>query len=151
MSRVIKFRGKSLMPIEELALLDIEHENGWVIGNLIISDELSFIVGPIVEATYEYLTHEWWVPVDPKTVGQFTGILDLNSQEIYEGDICKRTLVNFYEIKVFGDEIIGTVEYQEDTYWIDFKRDATSLFCEVNPTEVIGNIYEHPHLLEVAE
>ena len=92
---------------------------------------------------------------------QFTGILDYNNTEIYEGDIIK--LIN-------GPEI-GCVEYgistvtADDNYcggsglgfYIKFNDYSEMLSSSEhgwgnNPTttnniEVIGNIYEHPHLL----
>lgn len=151
MNRLVKFRGKSLITVEDLDRMEIMHENGWVYGNLISNGKLPLIVGDIADWGDDYIAHEWYVAVEPESVGQYTGLHDINGQELYEGDICKRTLVNLYEIKTFGNEIIGTVKYIEDTYWIDFERDATSLFCEVSPTEIIGNINDHPELLEVTK
>lgn len=83
--------------------------------------------------------------VDPKTVGQYTGLTDKDSTKIFEGDIV-RLVYN-------GNEHIYQVVY--DVTELDFK--ATNgreeygnnfqypTCCE--EVEVIGNIYDNPELL----
>ena len=83
--------------------------------------------------------------VDPKTVGQYTGLTDKDSTKIFEGDIV-RVVYN-------GNEHIYQVVY--DVTELDFK--ATNGREEYgnnfqHPTcceevEVIGNIYDNPELL----
>lgn len=67
--REIKFRGKSKLPAEDMKMLGIEHDNGWVYGYYVDG----YIVGPVVESTEEYIALEWWCPVHRETVGQYTG------------------------------------------------------------------------------
>lgn len=80
---------------------------------------------------------------------QFTGLYDKNGKEIYEGDICSTDLSRPYLIVVFRN---GAFMYQchddgKDYFDImlpnEVKSDADKY------TEVIGNIYENPELLEV--
>lgn len=119
MKRQIKFRAKTTA-------------NGhWVYGSLVVYKDGSCA---IVNAKSNPL-------VDPATVGQFTGLLDRNGKEIYEGDVLelyneqgKTMHVNWFGSQ-FGcvqhwDGVNGEGSwYPLDYYFID-------------EWEVIGNIHE---------
>jgi uncharacterized phage protein (TIGR01671 family) len=88
--------------------------------------------------------------VIPETVGQYTGLLDKNGKEIYEGDIVKAWSQ--------GVSAIGEVSRRIDGLWIIYpayqKQTIWGLMPDKDGTttvEVIGNIYDNPELVEPNE
>lgn len=90
--------------------------------------------------------------VIPETIGQYTGLKDSNGTRIFEGDI------------VENERIIGFVFYKEcdasfELKWKNadkhrkdfFKTCYLSNYSGLDSLKVIGNIFDNPELLEVAE
>lgn len=135
--------------------------DGWIYGYLIGKD---VIVGEIVEFEDEYFYTEFWYRVDPATVGQSTGLLDMNGMEIYEGDIveCTHWFFDGNEIEEHFTAHVGfrdgsfTLEGIRSRFYSDYTKEkpgtGTCWIGDINFDEsdykVIGNIYENPELLK---
>ncbi|MFC0188441.1 YopX family protein [Fictibacillus aquaticus] len=80
---------------------------------------------------------------------QYTGLKDKNGVEIYEGDVLRVQGEDY----PFEKEWIGIVKYIDGSYFIENLEgtDGDYLFNELREQEVIGNKYEHSHLLEVSK
>lgn len=76
--------------------------------------------------------------VDPKTIGQYTGLKDKNGKKIFEGDIVKSKYGVFKSKIEWNDSFCG---------FFPFCNNDTGIFAD--ECEVIGNIYENKELLEV--
>ena len=132
MNRTIKFRGKRL-------------DNGeWVYGDLLQTNEGSVCIGIhgqyIDDGMHFNDFYDKTPYIDEDTLGQFTGLLDKNGNEIYEGDIilCKGK----HQYKV---------EWMADGFMIRGDRHGgiTSIksFLPIQ-REVIGNIHDNKLLNE---
>lgn len=79
--------------------------------------------------------------VNPYTVGEYIGVHDKNGREVYEGDVLKDNNGKVYKI-VWGHDLL----------WLAITNEAhCNCYCPEGVSrrsEVIGNIYENPELLE---
>ncbi|WP_410076739.1 YopX family protein [Alistipes putredinis] len=86
---------------------------------------------------------KYWVRVDPATVGQYTGLKDMHSAEIYEGDIIGGSNGSIngrywpFQIIIEWDEAACGFNTPNWGY-----MDSTHFF------EIKGNIHDNPELIE---
>ena len=126
-------------------------DNGeWVYGSLLIQAGERINKDELTPAEYRILgcrgeNHL----VDPKTVGEYTGLTGGKGTKIFEGDIVKH--IQEYEIsdKV---ESIAVIKWNEAyTCWsIEYTNGRITAFLgmEYHRIEVIGNIHDNPELLK---
>lgn len=102
-----------------------------------------------VDNEYDHQTDK----ISQYEVMQFTGVIDKNGKEIFEGDIVKLTVPdrhytmqgNGYSdiMREDGFEFVGEVKFLHATWFIKESFDGYPLIFDTNQTlEVIGNIYE---------
>ncbi|MDO3681955.1 YopX family protein [Paenibacillus ehimensis] len=84
--------------------------------------------------------------VDPKTVGQYTGLKDRNGQEIYEGDIVTGKRESHWHGGY--DKVYAEIKFSDSTLGFMVDGLGGGPLHDIQDIEVIGNIYENPELLE---
>ena len=99
-----------------------------------------------------------WYEVDPKTVGECTGLKekDKNGKLIFEGDIVKATVSynNMLRDKVDHSTEIYEVKYHMPHCYFYLARERNNLLFDGNwnyflkDIEVIGNIHDNKELFE---
>lgn len=96
---------------------------------------------------------EYWRDFRDIKLMQSTGLTDKNGKEIFDGDIVRTTrflgradeIGGFYE---YEKDYVGVVKVLEGSWVIDTGSVAVRLWSEIDESEVLGNIYENPELLE---
>lgn len=138
--REIKFRGKSFADYK------------WHYGDLIQMDNGDTYIHETIQGCRS--SHM----INPNTVGQYTGLKDKNDKEIYEGDIIKEfdsdgdpwslSAVEWGEHLGVGWCLKGIksfCEYDKRVYDVDLE---SSVVCK---SEIVGNIYDNPELINKEE
>lgn len=128
--REIKFRGKT-------------KEGEWVYGDL----ETRRLDGRCFIHTYtEDRLYYTQFEILPDTIGQYTGLMDANGKEIYEGDIVRYRLTDerykknprYSNLPIHYDGSQARFE-AGNIYWDTLRS---------NKVEVIGNVHDDPELIE---
>jgi uncharacterized phage protein (TIGR01671 family) len=131
--RTIKFRGKSKKTGE------------WIIGYYLKNRGIDFVCPD------EFANGKTWedYEVIPETVDQFTGLLDKNGKEIYEGDI-----IRSYDSE--NNPIIHSISWDnQKACYVATMPQSPLLGGSIDKDwmdefekEVIGNVFDNPELLK---
>ncbi len=139
--RTIKFRGKRI-------------DNGeWIYGSYVPHyDFFGTIKNEMVDENGNLFE------VDPATVGQYTGLNDKNGKGVYEGDIFKDSngvLRSIFRVPgglAFEDNPVAFgYDHRAPVYPYSPLAESQNEAWIYQCCEVIGNIHEHPELLEGGE
>lgn len=138
MNRTIKFRGKRIGNSE------------WVYGDLLQTNEGSVCIGIhgqyIDDGMHFNDFYDETPYIDEDTLGQFTGLVDKNGKEIYEGDIMNvRRGERAFDIVVkWSSEAMAFM-----AYYADGNQSPLSWFSDLRMYQlrVIGSIHDNPELL----
>ncbi|AUV59882.1 hypothetical protein HOS79_gp087 [Lactobacillus phage Nyseid] len=140
---MIKFRG---VPLDDYSHdANVDFDGTFIYGNYEkVGDDVLISSGKFdLEGVF---VPDLFAKVDPKTVGQFTGLKDINGKEIYEGDI----------VRILSINVITDVKYMRDGYTPEFEIDRQKVFDDENvlgeaafegDIEVIGNVHDNAELL----
>ena len=114
-------------------------------------DDGEWVYGDLYHRNEEVLINNYQqgfnLAVSPETVGQFTGLTDMNGKKIFERDVLQFN----YTGKNHGVEGKATVIFEHGKFGVlwGWHKEFVCLDGFANTTiEVIGNIHDNPELLE---
>lgn len=156
--REILFRGQTRRKGEKVRMDGTPVESNWVYGGIFQNNN-----GGIFSIIYQQEPVVEKFPVYADTVGQYTGLTDKNGKKIFEGDIIEYQ--NDNEDCPFPNKDtkkrIGRVFFQDwrASFALAEGRNGSDMVNQDlyyyvrggNRTEVIGNIFDNPELLEEAQ
>jgi len=128
--REILFRGLGTIGKEIMVYGDLLHYGSYT--------SIRYDVGSDLEPKYIE------VPVDPSSIGQYTGLKDKIGVKVFSGDIF-RIDYKIYFVEYIDDQcryVLTTGKGYDTPNCIDLTCDAIFNCC------VVGNINQHKHLLE---
>lgn len=164
--REIKIRGYA---VDEM--VNDQWMYGTGIHTIVFTDEYAKATG--VKEEWFIFAESGWVQVEPKSIGQYTVLKDKNNTEIFLDDIAKREFDIWktdydFDGSPCGEEcidegyFIGVVSQTPSGLYVlnkcrkydaegNFVKKCSGVKLHSHRCEVIGNIYDHPHLLEIAQ
>ncbi|MCF3942186.1 YopX family protein [Oceanobacillus alkalisoli] len=78
---------------------------------------------------------------------QYTGLKDKDGKEIYEGDVFEHNIQDYVDGFPREENHTKIVTYDNGAFWVGDYLLADAIAND-SEAEVIGNIFEHSHLLE---
>lgn len=139
--KTIKFRGKTLSGewvYGSLIKLDI--------GYIILTNEVTETSDESDERNAVIFSADEIAAVNPETVGQFTGLLDKNGTEVYEGDVVRFTYS--YEKRgyytIVSNTYIGIITLNKFYHSCIMNGKDEYHIENIRNGEVIGNIHDNP-------
>ena len=122
--RDILFRGKSFEDSQWIDGIYVEFEKGF-----------SYIMKNFHDV----------VKVFPETVGQYTGLTDIEDKKIFEGDIMETCVTGLHHH-------VGVVEFSDGAFGLRCTNGDAFFLCFVAGSyKIIGNIHDDPELLREVE
>lgn len=120
--REIVFRGKRC-------------DNGsFVFGNLLLLTKFDIMHGDLAAVICNY-EDGYLYNVIPETIGQYTGIKDINGASIFEGDLVE--CENYHGI------VYGRVAYYHSYFYLSCYEFSDEILRDCCKFNVLGNIYEN--------
>lgn len=136
--RELLFRGQQRRKGEKVHMDGSLVESSWFYGNGVLQGKGDFSIIYQTEPTLEKYS------VYTDTLGQYTGLTDMNRKKIFDGDIVQNIITKETAIVRWYTEHSAFMLYDKNNNKVYFLYDN-----DFDKIEIIGNIYDNLELLEV--